>query len=357
MNGKQAALFLALPLILLCLGCGGPGVDPRPEPVDKPETTAVGRVVVGYVTSWGSSLPDPSLLTHINYAFGTVKSDFEALAISNTSRLSKVVALKKSNPNLKVLLSIGGWGAGNFSEMAASERHRKAFCKSCLDAVNTYGLDGIDLDWEYPTNGDAGISHRDDDDDNFTLLVKDLRAVLGKDKLLTMASASNAKYVCFKDFLDYMDWVNLMTYDMGEPPSNHNSALYKSSKTYRSCDESVALHLAAGVPYKKMTLGMAFYGRDDRNAFTAGSGDNFVYYRDITTDGYTECWDDKAMVPYLTDSSGKMVLSYDNERSIGLKADYVKDKGLLGAMYWAAEGDDATHTLSRAISTRLLTAD
>ena len=101
-------------------------------------------------------MPDPSLLTHINYAFGKIGSDFETLKISTDSRLKKLVGLKKTNPSLKVLLSIGGWGAGNFSEMAADESHRKKFCENCLKAVNQYGLDGIDLDWEYPTSSSGG---------------------------------------------------------------------------------------------------------------------------------------------------------------------------------------------------------
>ena len=332
-----------------------PGTPDEPEtpPVD-PVSPPAGYIVVGYTTYWDSDIPDPTLLTHICYAFAKVKSDFESLEIKSTSRLARIVALKQQAPHLKVLLSIGGWGAGNFSEMAASETHRKKFCQSCLDAVKKYGLDGIDLDWEYPTSGSAGISYSPADKDNFTLLVKDLRAALGQERLITMASSSSAKYVSFPDFLPYMNWVNLMTYDMGNPPQ-HNAALYRSSMTHRSCDESVALHLAAGVPYGKMTLGMAFYGRDDNKAFTADDpDDNFIYYKDIRTAGYNEHWDDMAKVPYLTDASGNMVLSYDNAVSIGLKADYVKEKGLLGAMYWAVGGDDASWTLSRAISTRLL---
>ena len=185
--------------------------------------------------------------------------------------------------------------------------------------------------------------------------MKDLRAVLGSDKLLTMASSSSAKYVNFKDFIEYMNFVNLMTYDMGDPPY-HNAGLYKSGKTRRSCDESVTLHYQAGVPYDKIVLGMPFYGRDDEKTkpFTAGDDDNFVYYCDIAKGDYTECWDATAMVPYLTDAAGAMMLSYDNETSIGLKADYVKQKGLKGAMYWAIEGDDSNWTLSKAIAGRLI---
>lgn len=393
MRIRHIGLHYMLPLIIVLLSCDKPGEqgitydfgkkpttedsqtpqdtqDPQdpggqeepqnpgsPETPDTPETPVptAGKVVVGYVTSWGKSLPDPTYLTHINYAFGKVKSDFKSLEIENTSRLNKIVALKKTHPQLKVVLSIGGWGATHFSEMAADDANRKAFCQSCLAAVRSYGLDGIDIDWEYPgTPTSENISYSANDDKNFTKLIKDLRATLGADRIVSMASSSSARYVIFRDFIDYMDWVNLMTYDMGDPPEHHNAPLYKSSRTYRSCDEAVALHLAAGVPYDKMVMGMAFYGRDDNHTFTSGDDDNFIYYRDISTAGYKECWDNDAKVPYLTNASGTMVLSYDNEASIGLKAEYVIQKDLKGAMYWAVEGDDDNWTLSRAISARLL---
>jgi chitinase len=320
----------------------------------NPATPPDGCIIVGYVTYWGNTLPDPALLTHINYAFAHIKSDFESLDIKSASRLSKVADLKKVNPNLKISLSVGGWGAGNFSEMAADENHRKKFCQNCLAAVKKYNLDGIDLDWEYPTSSSAGISSSPGDKENFTLLVKDLRAALGDDRLVTMASSASAKYVDFKSCADYMNFVNLMTYDMGNPPY-HNAGLYRSSMTKRSCDESVTLHLNAGVPLEKIVLGVPFYGRDNNKAFTASDpDDNFIYYNEIVKGGYTDRWDDDAKVPYLTDASGAMVLSYDNETSIGLKADYVRQKGLKGAMYWAVEGDDAQWTLSKAIASRLI---
>ena len=321
---------------------------------DRAPDEPTGFVVVGY-SYRGRVLPNTELLTHINYAFGKIKSDFETLEIKSEDGLKKVVALKNSKPDLKVLLSIGGWGAGNFSEMAADETHRKNFCQNCLNAVNKYNLDGIDLDWEYPTSSDAGISSSPDDTKNFTLLCKDLRNVLGSGKLLTMASASNSKYVDWPNVIQYLDWVNLMTYDMGNPPY-HNAGLYKSSKTKRSCDESVKLHSDKGVPYDKIVLGMPFYGRDDKTLkpFTSGDDDNFVYYKDISTAGYNVCWDGTAMVPYLTNGDGTMVLTYDDKTSIGLKADYVKQKELRGAMYWAIEGDDDNWTLSKTIASTLL---
>ena len=109
-------------------------------------------VVVAYVTSWTNEIPDPSVMTHINYAFGHVSDSFDGVRIDNPERLRMIVGLKKKNPNLKVMLSIGGWGSGRFSEMAASEKNRTAFVNDCRRIVDDFKLDGIDIDWEYPTH-------------------------------------------------------------------------------------------------------------------------------------------------------------------------------------------------------------
>ena len=318
-----------------------------PEEPAAPGPAVEDHIIVGYATYWDTVMPDPTNLTHINYSFAHIKSDFESLDIKTSSRLKKIAGLKETNPDLKVLLAVGGWGAGNFSEMAADETHRKNFCKNCLAAIEQYGLDGIDLDWEYPTSSSAGISSSPNDTKNFNLLLADLRETLGEERLLTMASSSSAKYVDFKTAIKYLDWVNIMSYDMGKPPQ-HNSGLHSSSMTKRSCEDAVKFHYDAGVPYSKMTLGMPFYGHGNGKDFKEG-----IYFNKIKVGNFTEQWDDKAMVPYLVNDSGTMVLTYDNERSIGLKAEYVKSKGLLGAMYWNIEGDDASWTLSKAIATVL----
>ena len=331
---------------------GNGGGNTETTPATAPSET----IVVGYAVSWEETLPDPNLLTHINYAFALINNDFETLKIEKEGRLKSIVNLKKKKSSLKVLLSVGGWGAGNFSEMAADEKHRKAFAKNCLNAVTKYGLDGIDIDWEYPTSSDAHISSSPADKDNFTLLMKDLRETLGKDRLLTMASASNAKYVKFTDFIDYLNFVNVMTYDMGKPTSSgktkHNGALYKSSlASTEYCDDSVTKHFNAGVPYNKIVLGIPFYGHGDGSAFAED-----VDYKDIAIDRnkYNVLWDTDAMVPYVTDATGKMVLSYDNAKSVGLKAEYVQQKALAGAMYWNIEADDDCFTLGNAVASRLV---
>lgn len=348
------SLLCVLTLLLSCEKKGssypGGGQDePAPEPEIPTVSAPKGNVVVGYATYWDTTIPNPKYLSHICYAFAHIKNDFETLDIKTPSRLTAITALKKQKPELKILLSVGGWGAGNFSEMAASKTHRKNFAQNCLKAVTQYGLDGIDLDWEYPTSNAAGISSSPSDTYNFTLLVKELRSVLGADKLLTMASADNGKYVDFKAVTPYFNFINLMTYDMGNPPK-HNAGLYPSSRTYISCDESVSIHNNKGVPYEKIVMGIPFYGHGDGKAYPVDGVD----YRDIKTGSFKEMWDETSQVPYLADEKGNMVLSYDNARSVDLKAQYILKKGLKGAMYWNIEADDDDWTLSKVIATRLL---
>ena len=101
------------------------------------------RLVIAYVCSWTDQrLPNPMLMTNINYAFGHVNKTFNGCNVQNPDFLRKVVALKKINPKLKIQLSVGGWTSGNFSEMAADAKNRMMFAKDCARIVKLYGLDG-----------------------------------------------------------------------------------------------------------------------------------------------------------------------------------------------------------------------
>lgn len=302
-------------------------------------------IVLAYVTSWSRIMPDPNMVTHINYAFGHVNKTFNGVRIDNPDRLGAIVELKKQKPTLKVMLSIGGWGSGNFSEMAASGETRTAFAADCLRIINTFGLDGIDLDWEYPTSKAANISASADDTDNFTLLMKEIRKAIGKDNLLTFASSAGAGYVDFKALEPIVDFVNIMTYDMGNPPKHH-AALYRSEHVGWICaQEGIDKHIEAGIPAYKLTMGMPFYGRG-----TDKIGGYLAYGKILELDEfYTRSWDAKAMVPYLTDKEGKLVCTYEDPSSISIKCDYIRKRGLLGAMYWEYGCDDEEGSLRRAV--------
>ena len=302
------------------------------------------KVVVAYIAVKNRPLPDPSYLTHINFAFGTVNNTFDGIVVSRPERLREVVALKKINPALKVALAIGGWKAGGFSEMASTVTTRKAFAQDCKRVIDEFGLDGIDMDWEYPSSSAAGITASPEDIDNFTILMKDIREAIGKDKVLTVATISTAKYVDFKAIDPYVDLVNVMAYDMARPPYHH-SALYRSTISDRmSSSEAVSAHLEAGVPRNKIVLGMPFYGHG-----TKGLPD-FVYYRDIINlSGYTKHWDDEAKVPYFTNDEDDFVLCYEDSESIAIKCAYIKETGIRGAMYWESHLDDDNLTLTKAV--------
>lgn len=305
------------------------------------------HVIVAYVTSWTDVIPDPTVMTHINYAFGHVNDTFDGVRIDNPERLVSIVGLKKVNPELNVMLSVGGWGSGCFSEMASDPERRLSFAKDCLKAVNEFGLDGIDIDWEYPTSDLAGISASPDDRENFNFLMRDIRSVIGEDRLLTLASSAYAEYIDFHACIEYLDFVNVMTYDMADAPFHH-AALYASANTKGCADGAIKAHMQAGVPACKLVLGVPFYGR-------GGQVMRGRDYKDIKEeDGNVIMWDEAAKVPYLADRDGNLLLGFDNQMSLKIKCDYIKENGLLGAMYWDYEGDNEAGDLQRTLSNELL---
>jgi len=302
------------------------------------------RVVASYVTSWTQVMPDPDLLTHVNYAFGHVSDSFDGVRIDNVERLKQIVSLKKINPDLKVVLSIGGWGSGNFSEMAAEKSTRRSFAKDCARVVRELGLDGIDIDWEYPGEGEgANISWSPDDKENYTLLMIDLRKSIGRKKLLTLASCCDPKFIDFYKVMPYVDFVNLMTYDMGNQHQFH-CALYPSENSGKwTADASVKAHIEAGVSAGCIVMGVPFYGK---GSMIPSRGND---YREIypVENQFVEQWDEDANAPYLSNTEGAFVFGFENERSLKIKCEYILEHGLRGIMNWDYAGDDDSLTLTR----------
>lgn len=302
------------------------------------------KVIVAYVTSWTKVMPDPAYVTHINYAFGHVNDTFDGIRIDNENRLKSLAGLKKTAPKLKIMLSVGGWGSGRFSEMAATAENRKKFARDCLRVVDEFKLDGIDIDWEYPTSNAAKISSSPDDTQNYTLLMQEIRNQIGKSKLLTLASVADAKYIDFKAIEPIVDFVNIMTYDMGRPPYHH-AGLYRSKYTSGiSVDEAVTAHLNAGMPLAKLVLGIPFYGHGNN-----GIAD-FIDYREIVNlTRFKKQWDEAAKVPFLENEKGEFVCTYETPESIAIKCAYLLNRGMLGAMYWEYAGDTDDGILRKAV--------
>jgi len=139
--------------------------------------------VICYWPNWHKVDPqlsiNPDLCTHIHYAFFILNEDnatpVDGLGRPNDEVYDKLNALKKINPALKIIPSIGGWGdpADKYSRLAANETKRKTFVQNALQMVINYGFDGFDIDWEFPVcwqdKCDAGDQR---DRDNFSKLIK-----------------------------------------------------------------------------------------------------------------------------------------------------------------------------------------
>ena len=245
---------------------GDGGGQTNPDPEDTTHCTDIGQtpIILTYFTEYNEALPDVHYLTHINYAHGRFADPTNGtggivITESKKAPISQVVALKSVNPKLKVCLMIGGWGAhaDGFSMMARDPAKRTEFCQSVKSLLEQHKMDGVDIDWEYPTqSADDETGCDPSDTQNFNLVLKELRETIGRDKIISFASSSSAKYVDWNTAMKYLDYVNVMTYDMGAAPNGHNSPLHKSAKfNQRSWDESVEAHLKGGVPKDRMVMG------------------------------------------------------------------------------------------------------
>ena len=358
-------------------GSGGSNEDPSQKEKERLARLGQTPIVCVYLTEYtpSSEFPDEKEIryyTHVNYGHGRFvdKKNGTGLEIAKPEYLRKLAGYKKNYPELKILLMVGGWGknADGFSMMARDPAKRKAFCDNVLKACMDYGIDGVDLDWEYPTYGaksDGGAyvnGYHVDDTKNFTLLVKELRETLGKDRLISYAASDSGKYMDHKAALEYVDYLNIMTYSMGDPPSKHNSPLYKSFQNSRGGAESIDIYIGKGVPVDRMNYGMAYYGHGDGEIYPSSVQFHRIkniLEKGVWTDdkgkehsvvGYNiRYWDKTGKVPYLGDASGKMYASYEDLESIAEKIKFVKQKGLLGAFGWEYREDEASGTLRHAV--------
>jgi len=330
--------------------------------------------VIAYVAGWSMPPAIPAeQLTHVNFAFARIDAGgrvaFEDPRFE--SGLASLVALKRENPKLNVLVSVGGWEAEGFSDAALTDESRAIFAESAVAMLRRHRLDGIDLDWEYPGQGVAGIRYRAEDKRNFTSLLQAVRAALdaasAEDRrdaanhyLLTIASADREYFdhTEMDELHVHLDWINVMTYDFFNSltrTTGHHAGLYPSefaAPTDRNADASIRQHLAAGIPPEKLVLGVAFYGRRFEGVEPQHDGLNRPYghyggdhsYAElvesyINRNGYLRQWDEGARAPFLWNSARRTFISYDDPQSIRIKAGYVRELDLGGVMFWELSQD------------------
>ncbi|UXY16829.1 glycoside hydrolase family 18 protein [Chitiniphilus purpureus] len=344
-------------------------------------------ILLAYFAGWKdwSALPlerDAKRLTHVCFAFANIRGDGELalFAPDDADQQARAEAhfatlrrLREINPELKLLISIGGWAADGFSDAALDAGSRARFAVAAIEFMQRHGLDGIDLDWEYPCHDMAGIKARPEDKRNFTLMLAELRQRLdalsdeqgrqGEARyLLTIAAGAGQYYldgVEMPEVAQLCDFVNLMTYDFYNgwaTRAGHHTNLYNTpiDPEGDSCAKSVALFVQNGLPRDKLVLGCAFYGRSLKGIGNAGLGapgipkSNGSYsYTQITAllaEGRAERhWDDAAAAPWLL-VDGDEFVSYEDAESLRRKAAFVKEQGLAGTFFWEYV-EDETDTL------------
>jgi chitinase len=346
---------------------------------DQPQTKNK-RVIVGYVPGFRGELDEKTIdankLTHINYAFVDVKDSMAWLTNLATDSINfrKLNYLKKDNPDLKILISIGGWSwSENFSDAVLNDNSRKKFASTSAEIVEKYNLDGVDIDWEYPGMRGEDNVFRPEDKENFTLMFKSIREELnavsvrtGKTYQVTTALPCFPRLFEVTDMgkaAEYLDYVNIMAYDYytSGDSAGHHSNLYPSESYEKedSGDKAYNLYTKAGVPAEKLVLGIPFYGRswfmksDDNfginrpvDSVTRGGGYTFIKDSIMTRPGFTRHWDDKAKMPFLWNSDTKQLVTYDDEESVKYKCEYVKAKNMAGVMFWQYASDPKEYLLT-----------
>jgi chitinase len=376
---KRSALILTA-LVMLIFASNVACTTPKP-------------IICAYIFTHGNTLTpnqiNPHKLTCANYAFANIENGRMVEGASETAgNLAALTALKRENPDLKVLISVGGWlWSGGFTDMALTQSSRATFIDSAAALLVHYNLDGLDIDWEFPGQAGAGHAFRTEDKHNYTLLVKELRTrfdtmqkQLHRHLYLTVAVGATTDFLDHTEMREvqkYVDEVNLMAYDYYEPGdekiTGHNAPLFTNPTDPAgiSADRSVREYEQAGVPAAKIILGVPFYGHvwgqvppENHGLFQPGQPvpNAFTDYGVITRtmlgqEGYTRYWDKASSVPYLYNASKQLFVSYEDPQSLALKGKYVIDHHLAGMMFWEYSGDDASGSLLNTIDTALRLTD
>ncbi|CAO1336600.1 unnamed protein product [Diamesa serratosioi] len=342
------------------------------------------KKVVCYWGTWAGYRPgngqfdashiNPRICTHIIYSFigasadGSVKSLDTWLDFEKDGFIKKFIALKSQNPNVKLMAAVGGWNMGSavFSQLASNAISRANFAKNTVAFLRLHKFDGFDVDWEYPAQRDGNLVI---DKANFVLLLKELKLQLGSaGYLLSIAVASPAESA----YLSYdipnvaanVDFINLMTYDLHgswDQRTGIHAALYahptevSSYQRQLNVDACVQYWLRQGTPKEKLIVGLPMYGRtmtlsnptqNGIGAPISGPGlagrytqeSGFLGYNEICENNWPRVWQSTQQVPYAF--KGDQWVGYDDVESVTVKANYILNNNLGGAMIWSIETAD-----------------
>ncbi|WWC63460.1 uncharacterized protein I303_106063 [Kwoniella dejecticola CBS 10117] len=354
-----------------------------------------GKRVVGYFVNWGiygrkyfpQNIPVNDL-THINYAFANVNKETGEVYLSDTwadveihfegdrwdepgtnlyGCFKAIYLLKKQNRNLKVLLSIGGWTySPNFVNIVDHNWRRK-FVETAVKLVEDLGIDGLDIDYEYPQTSEQALA--------YVSLLAELRKGLvelaqsnhqpATQYELTVAAPcgmQNMEILRHKEMDVALDFWNLMAYDFAgswDQVAGHQAALYADDPDANSVDKAVRFYNLQGVDKSKLVVGMPLYGRAFAN--TDGIGQPFHGVGEGSWEA--GMWDYKALpqpgaqvsneprlgASYSYDTNQRLLISYDTPEIARQKARYINQEGLGGAMWWELDADKPEHSGSSLV--------
>lgn len=375
--------------------------------------------VIGYFTESGAAsgkYPVKSivtsgaanLLTQLDYAFGRVANDqcqianrevaldreYDAASSVDGSAdpqgpnqlrgtFHQLQELKHLYPNLKILISFGGWGQSEGFTSAAAPDHLRDFVRSCVQTfiaghfasgIEGPGIfDGIDIDWEYPVEG--GVHQgRPEDKANFTALAAEFRRQLDELRpgyLLTAALPAEEEYYKnfeLKEISRYLDYISIMAYDLHwntEPTTNFHSALFhdradpsKAPLDKRYGDYAVRGFLQAGVPATKIVFGVPFYGKGwqgvkDVNhglyqpaTAPAEAGGSYRELKELPPNA-DRTYSSKAVA--CTVFLNSTFWSYDCPQALHKKMAYIRHHHLGGVMFWELSQDSPDVELLRIL--------
>jgi chitinase len=327
-------------------------------------------------------------LTHIILSFTKVIDN--KMSFDNNTYEEKLIGLanqKNNYADLKIMIACGGWGgSGGFSDMASTPQTRGIFIESVISFLTKYNIDGIDIDWEYPGLPGMGNPYKQEDRENFTALMRELRTAMddtNKRYILTFAAAGWEKYFNYIDLpevMKYADYINMMTYDLaggGSPIATHHTNLRKMDLTgtgkpandffrnrkTRSAEQVIDYVMEKGVSPEQIVIGCAFYGRtwkgvppENNGLFqpTKGYWRSAVSYSEIRDkyedmNGFVRYWDKAAGAPFLYNAADSIFISYDDTASVRLKSEYALKNRLGGIMFWELKHDTEKDGLLDAI--------
>ncbi|MGB8453739.1 MAG: glycosyl hydrolase family 18 protein [Anaerocolumna sp.] len=439
---KYKQKFLRV-LLIIALVISSITTVPAFSNAETASASAQAKNIIAYFPNWGiynvahksmtvSMLPWDKI-TVVNHAFFEVDSSFRLASIDTFADFDKSMEhsegwetgqlrghfgeykyYKSIYPNVKILISIGGWTRGNnFHSMAKTAEGRAVFINSLIEFLDKYPfIDGFDLDWEYPgidrkpdpnDEYDKGCPGGPEDKENFTFLLKEIREAYDNtghsDKMLTIAASGGydkLELIEPDKFQQYLDWINVMTYDFHgawETTTGHHAGLYANPedtaatspvdiKGRYNTDAAVRNFTQIyGVPAAKLNVGTPYYSRGWKGVTggingmygtaagaATGSWDNpnspggqypyFTLKQMENTGGYIKYRDDTyAKTPWLYNKSTGILLSYEDMTSLSARCDFINNNGYGGLIIWEITGDTDNFEMTGLAHDKLISSN